>query len=417
MKNIAIIAEYNPFHNGHMYHLNTAKELTGADYCIALMSGNFLQRGIPAMWDKYTRGHMATSVGVDLVLELPFPYATGSAKDFATGAINILDRLNTVEYLCFGAETDDINLLTSIADVINSEPDSYKKQLSDALAEGLSFPQARAHALSKYFATSHSDLSTIINQPNNILAIEYIAALRRINSRITPIIIKRYKAMYHDETIYGSISSASAIRNGIWSKDFQLENIICDIPDQVFKLIENNYQHNWPISCDGLTPYLQYKLLNPANYGAICDISEDLANKLRKVSPTSGYQEIVDILSSKDLTISRVCRSLIHLIMDYKEVHRNQFIDAGYAQYANILSFRRDSSQLIKVINQQSLIPLITKKADFEKCLSNYPDIDANIASLMWEYDTKATTLYNCLVYNSYNAVLPNDFNTQIPIV
>ncbi|MBE5933193.1 MAG: nucleotidyltransferase family protein [Lachnospiraceae bacterium] len=417
MKNLAIIAEYNPFHNGHLYHLNKSKELTNANCTIALMSGNFLQRGVPAMWDKYTRSKMATTAGIDLVLELPFPYATGSAKDFASGAVNILNSLNSIDYLCFGAETDNIDLLTKIADIINTEPDYYKEQLNIELSKGLSFPHARTLAITNYIGSKHPDLINIINQPNNILAIEYIAALRKINSKIQPVIIKRHSAMYHDQTLYGSISSASAIRTHIQSNDFDMDKLKSDIPLEIYDIVVSNYNHTWPIDVDKLTPYIQYKLLNPCNYSEICDISLDMANKLNKLSPVSNYQDIIKALSSKDLTNTRISRSLIHLLLDYKEADRDMFLANNYSLYANILSFRKESSQLIKTINQQSSIPLITKKADFNKYLSNYKHINQNIAKTMWDLDTKATVLFNCLVYNSYGTILPSDYNIQLPII
>jgi len=423
MKTLAIIAEYNPFHNGHLYHLNQAKQITGADYSIALMSGNFLQRGIPSMWDKYTRGKMATMSGIDLALELPFVYATGSARDFASGAVSILDSLGVIDYLCFGAETDDLDLLTTLADIVITEPDSYQKQLSNSLANGLSFPEARALALTNYMSSyktaSHSgeQLNEIINQPNNILAIEYIAALRRINSRIEPVIIKRCNAMYHDQKLYNSISSASAIRASIETADFKLDNIIDDIPTHVYHIIKSTYQTSWPINQDTLTPFLQSKLLNPVNYNEICDISEDFANKLTKINPVTNYQDALNALSSKDLTATRVCRNLIHLIMNYKDEHRKLFIANGYAMYANILSFKKDSSSLIKDINTHSSIPIITKKADFEKYFTDQKSIKLSIASAMWNYDINATNLYNCLVYNKYQTTLSNDYNILLPII
>lgn len=417
MKNIAIIAEYNPFHNGHMYHLNKAKELTGADYSIALMSGSFLQRGIPAMWDKYTRANMATSSGVDLVLELPYVYATGSAKDFATGAVCILNNLNTIQYLCFGAETDDITILSDVADIINEEPPSYQKVLTDALSQGISYPQARAMGIITTLGSNDREIANIINQPNNILAVEYIAALKRIGSNIEPIIIKRQSAMYHDETLYGSISSATAIRAGIRSENFNIDTIKNDIPVPVYHILKDKYLNTWPITSILLTPYLQSSLINPINYSEICDISEDFANKLLKLNPVTNYQDAIDMLASKDLTNTRINRSLIHLILNYKELHRKLFIDNGYGLYANILSFRKASSQLIKAINMEASIPIITKKADFEKCILDYPNINPKIAEIMWNYDIKATNLYNCLVYNSYGIKLPNDYNTQIPII
>lgn len=418
MKTIGIIAEYNPFHNGHLYHLHKSKQLTGCDYTVAIVSGNFLQRGIPALWDKYTRGKMSTTMGVDLALELPFPYATGSAKDFSSGAISILDSLNTIDYLCFGAETDDIDMLNDIASIINEEPGEYKASLTELLSQGMSYPQARTIALSQYLSLKDKNLEYIVSQPNNILAIEYVASLQKINSDIKPVIIKRTKAMYHDKTLYGSISSATAIRSKIYSKDFDHISILKDdIPVDVCKLIEDTHMSTWPIHPNSLTQFLQYRLINSINYSDICDISQELSNKLINLSPNLKYEAIIDSLSSKEITKTRICRSLIHLLLEYKESHRSMFIDNKYAFYANILSLRKDSSSLIKTINKNSKIPLITKKADFNKYLDNYPNINKDVANIMWNYDMKATALYNCLVYNTFGTTLPNDYNIKLPVI
>lgn len=195
MKTVAIIAEFNPFHNGHKYIVNQAKKITNSDYCISIMSGNFLQRGIPSMWDKYTRATIAVQEGIDLCLELPFPYATGSAYDFAMGAVSILNSLNSVDYLCFGAETDDLALFERITEILINEPDEYKTQLKTYLSQGLSFPSARSNALVSIL--QDTSISDLLSKPNNILALEYIHSLKKINSPIKPIIIKRIIANYH----------------------------------------------------------------------------------------------------------------------------------------------------------------------------------------------------------------------------
>ncbi len=416
MKNLAIIAEYNPFHNGHLHHLNCAKELTQSDYGVALMSGNFLQRGTPAMWDKYTRAKAASASGIDVVLELPFVYSTGSAKDFAAGAVNILDKLNSIDYLCFGAETDNLYLLEKIADIINIEPKTYKEQLTNALNSGCSFPQARTIALNHYF-DSNSDLKEIIKQPNNILAIEYIASLKNINSKIKPVLIERHKAMYHDKLINDDICSATAIRNNILDSNYGIEHIKTSMPDTTWNIIKDNYLKSWPIDSDDLTPFLQSKLIMNDSNIDICDISEDFANKLKKLSPITTYEDAINDLSSKNLTSTRICRNLIHLILDYKKAHRNQFIENGYALYSSILSFKKESTSLIKHMSNHSQIPLITKKADYELILSKYPNIDINLAKTMWSYDIKASNLYNCLIYNKYQTIMSNDYSTKLPII
>ncbi len=417
MKTLAIIAEYNPFHNGHLYHLQQAKQITNADYSIALMSGNFLQRGVPAMWDKYTRAKMCTSCGIDLALELPFAFATGSAMDFAMGAIHILNSLHSVDYLCFGAETADLNKLKSIAKVVVEEPEQYKHLIRNNLSIGMSYPGARENALTKYF--NDSELTDIISQPNNILAIEYISALIRTHSSIEPIIIERKQAMYHDSTLYGSISSATAIREELskYSCNTEVPDSIChDVPPSVMTTIESSYSHSSPVYIEDLTPFLQSKLISNCKYEEICDISVDFSNKLRVISPCITYEAAISSLATKDITKTRVCRNLIHLLLEYTENTRTAFIKNNYAFYANILSFKKDSSSLIKEINQNSNIPLITKKADFGTYLANYENIDKNLAEIMWTLDTKSTDLYNCLIYNKFGYTMNNDFTQNIPI-
>ncbi len=413
MTTLAIIAEYNPFHNGHLYHLNKAKELTGANYSVALMSGSFLQRGVPAMWDKYTRANMCTSCGIDLALELPFPYATGSAMDFAMGSINILNRLNSIDYLCFGAETDDIKLLKTISEVIVTEPASYKSALKTNLSSGMSFPSARDKALTDYF--NDDSLTSIISQPNNILAIEYISALIRTDSKIKPVLVKRKQAMYHDDTIYGSISSATAIRHTL-DNNSSLDMISRDLPHNAMTLITDTYTKSAPVFPESLTPFLQAKLITGSEYEYICDINIDFSNKLKAISSSISYEEALNTLATKDLTKTRVSRCLIHLILEYTEAMRSSFIHTGYGFYANILSFRRESSSLIKNINKVSHIPLITKKADFNNYLAQYDHIDKELANLMWTLDMRATNLYNCLVYNTYAYSLDNDYTVHLPI-
>lgn len=243
MKVTGIIAEYNPFHNGHKYHIEKAKELTGADYVIVVMSGNFTQRGIPAFTDKYTRTRMALSCGADLVLELPLYYAAGSAEYFATGAVSLLDRLGVVDSLCFGSECGNIDALMHVASVLYNEPDSYKKLLQDALKSGQNYPAARHNALLQYLSmqpserdavngnaidcdtvacaaiTDVTDYEQILSSPNNILGIEYCKALLKLNSSITPYTIRREGGGYNDDTLSAVNSSALAIRTALSSKD------------------------------------------------------------------------------------------------------------------------------------------------------------------------------------------------------
>lgn len=404
MKTLAIIAEYNPFHNGHLYQLEKAKEITNSTYALTIMSGNFLQRGDAAMWDKYTRAKMAVSQGMDLVLELPFAYSTGSAHDFATGAINILNSLNSIDFLCFGAEDSDFDLLSSVADIVLYEPEIYKYRLKEYIESGYSYPVSRSKALSDYMKDSSVD--SIVKKPNNILAIEYLCALKKTNSKIVPILIKRSNSNYHDTTLNGCISSATAIRASI-GKD--IKSVINNVPEKVFEIIQNCFNITSPIDSSLLTPFLQCKLLENNDYTNICDINESISNKLKQMSLNISFNEATLQLGTKEITNSRVSRALIHLITEYTEADRKLFKDNNYALYANILGFRKSSSPLIRHISENSLIPLITKKADYTP--------NSMAGQRLWELDTNATKLYNCLIYNRYKKDMPNDFTTKLSIL
>lgn len=207
MKVIGIIAEYNPFHNGHAYQIREIKKRTGADYVIAAMSGDFVQRGAPAVIDKYARAKMALSCGIDLVLELPVLWATSSAESFAMAGVTMFEKTGCVDGICFGAETDNLPLLSMAADILADEPDAYRDALLSNIKRGLNFPRARASALLHALPESDADtsmadeLQEALDSPNNILAIEYLKALKRRGSAMVPLLLKREGAGYHDTAI------------------------------------------------------------------------------------------------------------------------------------------------------------------------------------------------------------------------
>lgn len=412
MSTVAIIAEYNPFHNGHSYQLKEALRLTGATNAISIMSGNFLQRGDAAIWDKYNRARLACQNGLDLVIELPFPYATGSARDFAYGAISTLNALNYVDYLCFGAENSDLQTLTEIADILVEEPVEYKEFLKAQLSSGLSYPASRSLALSMY--TNIKDLDSIMNMPNNILAIEYLCALKRTNSSIKPVVVKRVDLGYHSNSLENSFASASAIRNAI-SKD-RIDTLEQFVSKEVYADIMSTNNLNIILDSNLLTPWLQQKLICFPSDTNICDMPKELSNRLSKLSPVNSYDTIVESLKSKNYTTSRISRALIHLLFDYTEEDRALFVQKS-GLYANVLSFKKASSPLLKEISEKSIIPLIVKKASFEKLILSLPEDKQTAAKRMWELDTKATEIYNCLVFNKYGLIKNNDYQTTLPIV
>ena len=220
-KIIGIVSEYNPFHNGHLYHLQKSLQMTHSSYSIAIISGNFTQRGSTSLVDKWVKTEIAIKNGIDLVIELPLLYSISSAENFAEGAIKILDSLKIIDYISFGSESGDISTLNMISDILLQEPETYKNILSQELSKGLSFPKARENALLMYL-NNIQESSNILSYPNNILGIEYLKALKKIKSSIIPVTIKRYEAGYHDTTYSGNIASGTAIRNIIKNNDWNI---------------------------------------------------------------------------------------------------------------------------------------------------------------------------------------------------
>ena len=222
---LGIIAEYNPFHNGHLYHLLKSKEEANADCVVAIIGGNFTQRGEPSIVDKWTKAEMAIANGADLVIELPVVYSTSSAENFADGAIKILNSLKVVDTISFGTESNDLNKLNIIANVLYNEPKEFKLLLDESLKKGISFPKAREEALIKYL--NDKSYSTILSSPNNILGIEYLKALKKYKSKIKPISIKRKDAGHLSLDYTGEVTSATAIRNLIKNNNIkQIKNFL-----------------------------------------------------------------------------------------------------------------------------------------------------------------------------------------------
>ena len=223
---LGIVAEYNPFHNGHLYHLEQSKKITSSNYTVAVMGGNFTQRGSTSLIDKWSKAQTAIQCGIDLVIELPVLYSISSAENFAEGAVKILDSLKVVDYISFGAETEDLEILNKLADVLLKEPKGYKTLLSHELKKGLSFPKARENALMMYLGDIRK-YANVLSSPNNILAIEYLKALKKLNSTIQPVSIARYEAGYNDLSFTGNIASSTAIRNMIKNNGFNaLRNLM-----------------------------------------------------------------------------------------------------------------------------------------------------------------------------------------------
>ncbi len=412
MKTAGIIAEYNPFHNGHAYHLNEVRHRTNADYLIIVMSGNFMQRGVPAMLDKYTRARMALENGADLVLELPCQFSCASAELFANGGVSLLHQLGVVDFLGFGCENDNLPLLLKTASILAKESEEYRLLLQTALKKGNSFPVATSMALTACLQENIPD-SDFLSSPNNILALEYLKALKILDSSIVPVAVRRNGASYHEDVLRASFSSALAIRNTLLSQEesvLEQETLKCQVPDSVFQILKESYCHTYPIVSHDFSVQLHYKLLLEAQkgYAEYLDVTEDLSDKIKKnLRSYSNFDSFCLLLKSKELTYTRVSRCLMHILLN---IRKEDLINS--VPYAKILGFRKECSPLLKEIRGKSQLPLLTVAADAKQFLLN-PAV-ADSSKKMLTTDFTAARIYNSAVLHKFGTALPEDFSVPV---
>ena len=414
MKICGIIAEYNPFHNGHSYHIEEAKRLTGADYCVIVMSGNFVQRGSPAILDKYARTEMALNCGADLVIELPSYYSTGSAEYFAKGAVGLLHKLGCITHLCFGSESGNIDILTKIADILGDEPPEYQEMLRRNLKLGKSYPMARNDALLHLYPELTQSLD-VLSTPNNILGIEYIKALLKIDSPILPLTTVRKGSSYHEHRFPSANvhASATAIRVAL-DEGRPISAMAEQIPPAAFKIFQDKLSEIPPMWKDDLSSQLRYKLLSERSkgYEEYMDVSPDLSDRIKNKLPEfTTFTAFSDLLKTKEITYTRVCRSLLHILLNMTKEDMSFYKDTlDLVPYARILGFKRDSKELLTQIDKTTSIPMITKLADAHTLLSED-------AYNMLIRDIEINSIYYGVVADKVGGTIKNEYTTPIVIV
>ena len=405
MVTVGIIAEFNPFHKGHQYIIEKAKKITGADNVVVVCSGNYVQRGEPAIYDKTIRTKAALANGVDAVFELPVYYSTASAETFARAGVSFLTQLNCVDYLCFGCEAENTKLLPIIADVLEKEPDEYKKYLKEKLQKGQTFPEARENAIMKYFAQnndiSQQELKLTIKASNSILAIEYIKAIKYFNSPLKPVVIKRVGAEFSSLDITDEYVSASAIRNQI-----ELGNdIINYIPSNTAKYAQDIK----PIFMRDFDLIFGEALLSNKKYDTFYDISEFFSNRIIKNKSTyTDIEHFILQIDSKNYTKAYISRSILHILLNLKDDDIREAIDHNYFTSARLLGINRNSN-LLSSINDNSNIPIISK-------LSDYYNESSGLDKKMLEISIQADELYRLIYMTKYKELIPNEFERQIVI-
>ncbi|PWT28515.1 nucleotidyltransferase [Butyrivibrio fibrisolvens] len=396
LKTIGIVCELNPLHSGHKYLLDMARKRFNADYIILVMSGDYTQRGVPSIVSKEVRTKMALMAGADAVFELPVQYATASAEYFASGAISLLNSLGCVDHILFGTENGDIEEIQKIASILNDEPDEYKKELQKGLKRGLNFASARDAALKKLITIGNS--TTLIGS-NNILGIEYCRALMESKSSITPLTIQREGADYNSDDLTGAYASASAIRKLLETTypDDTYRSILKDyIPEDVLTLLLSQKAYN---RLDNYSDYLHYKLLSERSDGftSYADIHRDLSDKIIKFLPKyTTISEFTDLLKSKDLTYTRIQRSLLHILLGIKQDTLDSLKQEKYPVYLRLLGFRKKSSPLLAVIRENSDTPVISRMSDAFK-------IEDEQQKRLLDQDVLASDIYHLIIPDSKN--------------
>jgi len=390
MKVTGLITEYNPFHFGHLYHLQKSKEISNSTHTVAVMSGSFVQRGEPSIIDKWTKASIAVDNGVDLVIELPFVFSVQSAEYFSRGAIKILNSLNIIESLVFGSESGNLEELSYIANIFNEEPLEFKKHLKKYLEMGYSFSSARSEALNNYLETNNNDLSysNILKQSNNILGIEYLKALKKLNSDIVPLTFKRLGNNYNDNIISTNYPSATALRNRIINDGFF--SIKDMVPENTYKNLDSFYEKyskfNTLENYNSIFKYL-LRIKSPYELKKILDVGEGLENRLKQLgSKYNDMKHLIEIISTKRYPKTRIQRILTHLLLDLNGDMINK-IYKNDVEYIRVLGSNEKGFELIKKIKEKSDIHIITKYSKHEKIKNEY-------MSDVLRLEEKATDIY-----------------------
>ena len=391
-KRIGIIAEYNPFHNGHLYQIQKAKELTGADTVIAVMSGNFTQRGDTSLINKFEKAKIASQNEVDMVIELPTIYSISSAENFALGGIKILNEIGNIDYLVFGIEEENLEKLQAIADVLVNEDDEFKRNIKEELDKGNSYPKAREIALKKVL--SSENVKNIMQKPNNILAIEYLKALKITNSKIKPIAIKRKNTMHNDENINENYASGTYIRKLFIENNFnEIKKVV---PKYTYeRLLELKNHGTYVTSINDFSDIIIYKIrtMTKEEISQIADVNEGLENSIKLASTScKTIDEIVDKVSTKRYTKTRISRILTYILLYITKSEMEQSKNAN--QYIRVLGINKKCEGILKTINNDKLITSLKK---FE---------ENNGENQLLNIDKKATEIYTIKYQKSVQANL-----------
>lgn len=414
MSTVGIIAEFNPFHNGHKYMVEEAKRVTGADTCVVVMSGDYVQRGIPAICDKYLRTNMALAGGVDAVFELPVAFATASAELFAEAGVKILNMLGCVDYIAFGSECGDIDKIMKVAEIVANETPEYSEVLSAKLKEGLNFPSAREAAFTA--VAGDPTLVEILKSPNNILGIEYCKALIRLKKMLgedailpKPVTIKRVGDGYNDEEIIDTdYPSAAAIRSFLakGGEAASLNDVINKFaPPLTAEILREGVGKFLPMDPNDMSDMLYIRLssISRETMEGIMDLNPDLINTLcRYKSAPTTYTGLVEALKTKNYTYAMLSRALLHIVLGVRKELGAALKSNTALPYVRLLGFRQDSSAILRTISNNLGPAFITKLADADR------------TDILLQTDIFASECYSQLIKTKYHLNAPSEFTVGV---
>ncbi|HWQ76610.1 MAG TPA: nucleotidyltransferase [Syntrophomonas sp.] len=396
MTAVGIIAEFNPFHNGHLHLLREAKKAVAGAPAVCVMSGNFLQRGEAAWCDKWSRTAMALRAGADLVIELPVCYAVRSAYYFARGAVQLLERTGVVTHLAFGSENGDLDKLKIIAAVIGGESQDYRNQLKEYLARGYSFARARSLALQQII--DDPDLSELLLQPNNILALEYLHVLDELQSPMAALTFPRLGTGYHSNHL-SELASASAIRSAL-TKELDLDAIAASVPPATMQIIaEEIFRGRAPVVNEALEQsiLLKLRLSSATELADIYEVGEGLEHRIVKAAQQSvSLAELKHKIKTKRYSLSRINRMLLYCLWDLSKNKIACFDEYG-PQYLHVLGFSPSGQKILQEIKSQSILPFFSRGSEVKQACRDH---GRPALQTMLELDQRVCDIYSLLYPN-----------------
>ena len=384
-KVLAIICEYNPFHNGHLYQLNESIKKVAPDYVVCIMSGNFVERGNTALINKWARAKMALNAGVDMVIELPTIYAISSAENFAYGAIQMLNSFKSETFLSFGSECGDISTLNKFAEILLKEPPEYVTMLNHELAKGLSFPKARENALLLYINDIRNS-ATVLSGSNNILGLEYLKQILRTGNKIQPITIKRVGNNYNSLSVSNNMASSTAIREMLLQKKSVKELM----PKSAYSILKDELgSGRFVLDVSQFEKIIIYKLrcMSIEQISALPDVSEGLEYKIKEAANCCNTLEhLIFMIKSKRYTLTRINRIMLYALLD---ITKQDYINSKkVTPYARVLGVSENGKLLLSELSRNKRVNVITSVKDFLNNSNN------KIQKSMLEKDILATDIY-----------------------